>query len=132
MVKYKLLAVFCVTATLAGCLSPKTSGLWVEKGRLYVEDAAFVTNLDIVQDSMERTPEGFLHVQVTVRNSNQHDYRCQYRFEWKTEQGMVQTHAHTPWRPAVLHGRDVTPLEAVSPLQGTADFRLSIRRADEW
>lgn len=126
-----LLAVLCVTSALAGCLSPKTSGLWVEKGRLYLEDAAFATNLDIVQDAMERTPEGFLHVQVTVRNTNQHDYRCQYRFEWKTAQGMVQTHAHTPWRPAVLHGRDVTPLEAVSPLQGTADFRLSIRRADE-
>ena len=104
----------------------------VASGNKYIEDAAFATNIDIVQDSMERTPEGFLHVQVTVRNSNQHDYRCQYRFEWKTEQGMVQTHAHMPWRPAVLHGRDVTPLEAVSPLQGTADFRLSIRRADEW
>ena len=126
-----LLAVLCVTSALGGCLSPKTSGLWVEKGRLYLEDAAFATNLDIVQDAMERTPEGFLHVQVTVRNTNQHDYRCQYRFEWKTAQGMVQTHAHTPWRPAVLHGRDVTPLEAVSPLQGTADFRLSIRRAEE-
>ena len=132
MVKLKLLAVLCIAAAFSGCLSPKTSGVWVEKGRLYIEDAAFATNIDIVQDSMERTPEGFLHVQVTVRNSNQHDYRCQYRFEWKTEQGMVQTHAHMPWRPAVLHGRDVTPLEAVSPLQGTADFRLSIRRADEW
>ena len=130
MAKHKLLVVLCAAAALAGCLSPKTSGLWVEKGRLYLEDAAFATNLDIVQDAMERTPEGFLHVQVTVRNANQHDYRCQYRFEWKTDQGMVQTHAHTPWRPAVLHGRDVTPLEAVSPLQGTADFRLSIRRAD--
>ena len=80
---------------------------------------------------MERTPEGFLHVQVMVQNTNQQDYPCQYRFEWKTKQGMVQTHASTPWRPVVFHGRDVVPLEAVSPLQGTDDFRLSIRRAGE-
>lgn len=116
--------------SFAGCLSPKTSGVWVEKGHLYIEDAAFALNLNLVQDAMERTPEGFLHVQVTVQNMNQQDYRCQYRFEWKTAQGMVQTHAKSPWYPLVLHGRDVVPLEAVSPLQGTADFRLAIRRAD--
>lgn len=125
----KILAVL-VLAACAGCLSPRTSGVWVEKGHLYIEDAAFALNLELVQDAMERTPEGFLHVQVTVQNTNQQDYRCQYRFEWKTAQGLVQTHAQTPWRPIVLHGRDVAPLEAVSPLKGTADFRLSIRRAD--
>ena len=123
---------FAVAAlAIAGCLSPRTSGVWVEKGHLYIEDAAFALNLDLVQDAMERTPEGFLHVQVTVQNTNQQDYPCQYRFEWKTKQGMVQTHASTPWRPVVFHGRDVVPLEAVSPLQGTDDFRLSIRRAGE-
>ena len=126
----KFIAVLFAVA-LAGCLSPKTSGVWVEKGHLYIEDAAFALNLELVQDAMERTPEGFLHVQVTVQNTNQQDYPCQYRFEWKTKQGMVQTHASTPWRPVVFHGRDVVPLEAVSPLQGTDDFRLSIRRAGE-
>ncbi len=128
--KYVKLITAALLFAFAGCLSPKTSGVWVEKGRLYVEDAAFALNLNLVQDAMERTPEGFLHVQVTLQNLNQQDYRCQYRFEWKTAQGMVQTHANTPWRPLVLHGRDVAPLEAVSPLQGTADFRLVIRRAD--
>jgi len=125
------IAVVTAFLALAGCLSPKTSGVWVEKGHLYIEDAAFALNLNLVQDAMERTPEGFLHVQVTVQNTNQQDYPCQYRFEWKTKQGMVQTHASTPWRPVVFHGRDVVPLEAVSPLQGTDDFRLSIRRAGE-
>ena len=124
------IAVAATVLALAGCLSPKTSGVWVEKGRLYIEDAAFALNLNLVKDAMERTPEGFLHVQVTVQNANQQDYRCQYRFEWKTKEGLVQTHAKTPWRPIVLHGRDVVPLEAVSPLQGTDDFRLAIRRAD--
>ena len=126
----KLLVVLMAALSFSGCLSPKTSGVWVEKGHLYVEDAAFALNLNLVQDAVERTPEGFLHVQVTVQNNNHQDYRCQYRFEWKTAQGLVQTHAQTPWRPIVLHGRDVTPLEAVSPIQGTDDFRLSIRRAD--
>ncbi|MBQ3806559.1 MAG: YcfL family protein [Kiritimatiellae bacterium] len=129
--KISKIAVVTAFLAFAGCLSPKTSGVWVEKGHLYIEDAAFALNLNLVQDAMERTPEGFLHVQVTVQNTNQQDYPCQYRFEWKTKQGMVQTHASTPWRPVVFHGRDVVPLEAVSPLQGTDDFRLSIRRAGE-
>ena len=129
--KISKIAVAVAVLSLAGCLSPKTSGVWVEKGHLYIEDAAFALNLNMVQDAMERTPEGFLHVQVMVQNTNQQDYPCQYRFEWKTKQGMVQTHASTPWRPVVFHGRDVVPLEAVSPLQGTDDFRLSIRRAGE-
>ena len=128
--KQMKLAVAVLAMALAGCLSPKTSGVWVEKGRLYIEDAAFALNLNLVQDATERTPEGFLHVQVTVQNTNQQDYPCQYRFEWKTKEGLVQTHAKTPWRPIVFHGRDVVPLEAVSPLQGTDDFRLAIRRAD--
>ncbi len=129
--KISKIAVAVAVLSLAGCLSPKTSGVWVEKGHLYIEDAAFALNLNLVQDAMERTPEGFLHVQVTVQNTNQQDYPCQYRFEWKTKHGMVQTHAPTPWWPIVFHGRDVVPLEAVAPLQGADDFRLSIRRAND-
>lgn len=129
--KISKIAVAVAVLSLAGCLSPKTSGVWVEKGHLYIEDAAFALNLNMVQDAMERTPEGFLHVQVMVQNTNQQDYPCQYRFEWKTKQGIVQTHAPTPWRPIVFHGRDVVPLEAVAPLQGADDFRLSIRRAND-
>ena len=118
-------------SVLAGCSFPKTSGMMVEKGRLFIEDPAFASNIEVVRDIREKTPEGFLQAQVVVKNTNRTDYECQYRFEWKTKQGLVQTHAKTPWRPIVLHGRDVVPLEAVSPLQGTDDFRLAIRRAGE-
>ncbi|MGN0833624.1 MAG: DUF1425 domain-containing protein [Kiritimatiellia bacterium] len=127
----KLRLLMCVAASClaGGCLSPKTSGMVVEKGRLFVHDPSFALNLETVQDVRERTPEGFLHVQVTVRNTNQTDFRCQYRFEWKTKQGLAQTQAMTPWRPTVLHGKDETVFEATSTLQGAEDFRLAIRRA---
>lgn len=120
----------CLTFSLCGCLSPKTSGMAVEKGRLLVHDAAFALNLEMVSDTVARTPEGFLRVQVKVRNANQTDFDCQYRFEWKTASGIVQTHAVTPWRPAVLHGRDETVFEAVSAIQGADDFRLIVRRSN--
>ena len=58
--KISKIAVAVAVLSLAGCLSPKTSGVWVEKGHLYIEDAAFALNLNMVQDAMERTPEGFL------------------------------------------------------------------------
>ena len=125
----KLVFMF-VLCTLLGCLSSRSSGIGVEKGRLYVEDSSFALNLNLIQDLREKTAEGFLHAQVAVKNTNHQDYRCQYRFEWKTAQGLVQKHAATQWRPIVLHGRETVTLDAVSPVQGTEDFRLVIRRAD--
>lgn len=128
----KIKSYVCIAATClaCGCLSPKTSGVAVEKGRLLIYDPSFALNLEMVQDARERTAEGFLHVQAKVQNTNQTDFRCQYRFEWKTSQGLVQTHAMTPWRPVVMHGRDETVFEATSTVQGSEDFRLAIRRTD--
>ena len=122
-----LLAAYC-SAALSGCLSARTSGVMVEKGRLFIEDPAFAANIEVVRDMREKTPDGFLHAQVVVKNTNRTDYECQYRFEWVGGNGMKQTHAETPWRPMLLHGRMTTELVAVSPLQGTEDFRLAIRR----
>ena len=117
-------------AALSGCYTPRTSGVMVEKGRLFIEDPAFAVNIDLVRDACETTNEGFLHAQVTLKNTNREDYRCQYRFEWRDKNGMMQSHQPTPWRPLVLHGREIKDLDAVSLLQNTADFRLTLRRED--
>ncbi|MBR6470859.1 MAG: YcfL family protein [Victivallales bacterium] len=115
---------------LAGCLAPKTSGVWVEKGRIILSDPAFAANLEVVRDAREKTAEGFLHAQVTLQNLNQEDFQCQYCFEWRDENGLMQTHAPTPWRPLVFHGGEVKEVDGVSPLQGASDFRLKLRRMD--
>ena len=116
---------------LSGCLSPKTSGSSVEKGRLIIEDASFALNLSVERDAMERTPEGLLHVQVDVQNTNQRDYNCQYRFQWFTKDGMLITHERSQWRPLLMHGREKTVFEAVSTVKGAEDFRLVMRRSEE-
>lgn len=118
----------CVAVLSGGCLSPRTSGLAVERGRLTVEDASFASNLLLREDCMERTSEGFLHVQVALKNANRRDYACQYRFVWKNADGMVLTQAKTHWTPLVLHGAEEKMLDAVSPVPNAADFRLVLRR----
>lgn len=118
----------CAAVLFGGCLSPRTSGMAVERGRLTVEDPTFATNLLLREDRMERTPEGFLHVQVALKNANRRDYACQYRFVWKNADGMVLTHAKTHWSPLVLHGAEEKMLDAVSPVPNAADFRLVLRR----
>ena len=116
---------------ISGCaISEKTSGVWVEKGRLSIEDPAFAANIVLVRDLRDRTDEGFLRAQVFLQNTNRTDFRCQYCFEWMAENGMIQKHQSAPWRPLVMHGREMTELEAISLLQDTADFRLKIRRQD--
>ena len=127
--KSRMLAI-AFLAMLAGCVMPRTSGVWVEKGRLNIEDPAFAANIELVRDARERTAEGFLHAQVTLQNSNREDFDCQYCFEWLSENGMIQKHQPSPWRPMVLHGREVKELDEVSILQGSADFRLKIRRCN--
>ena len=124
----------CLSALLlsvfVGCAFPNTSGMMVEKGRVNIEDPAFASNIEVIQDMRERTPEGFLHAQVMVKNLNRTDYRCQYRFEWIRKNGMIQTHANTFWEPKVLHGRMVDEMNAVCPVKDADDFRLKIRRKD--
>ena len=123
----KVIAVVSL-ALLSGCFMSRTSGVWVEKDRINIEDPAFAANIEVVRYVREKTPEGFLHAQVTVKNTNRTDYECQYRFEWIRANGMTQAHVETPWHPKLLHGREVIELDAVSPVQGSEDFRLKIRR----
>ncbi len=115
-------------SVLSGCSLPRTSGVMDGKGELFIEDPAFASTIEVVRYISEKTPEGFLQAQVVVKNTKRTDYECQYRFEWFRGNGMKQTHAETPWRPILLHGRETAEMSAVSPLQGTEDFRLSIRR----
>ena len=115
----------------AGCLLGRmTSGVTAEGGRLLVEDPSFALNLELVRDARTRTKEGFLHAQATVKNTNRHDYSCQYQFVWFDGAGMAMKHARTPWRPLELHGRETKDLDAVATIEGAEDFRLKIRRAD--
>lgn len=115
-------------AVLAGCrLPPRNSGAEVSGGRVTVFDPSFAVNIELERESFTTTPEGFLRVQTTVRNTNHEDWACQYRFVWFDADGLEQTHAATPERSCVLRGRQATVLEAVSPLAGTKDFRLELR-----
>ena len=122
-----MFALLLVLFTSFGCLSPNSSGVLVENGRLYIEDARFASNIKVISDACEKTELGFLHAQVTLKNTNRVDYRCQYRFEWRGKNGMIQKNAFTPWRPAVMHGRETVTLDAVSTIPDTEDFVLKLR-----
>lgn len=128
MGKHMILSAALAVLSLAGCSFARTSGVMVEKGRIYIEDPAFAANIEVVQDMREVMPDGFLHAQVTLKNANRTDYECQYRFEWRDKSGMMQKHAPAPWRPLFLHGRTTETVDAVCPLANADDFRLFIRR----
>lgn len=116
-------------ACCAGCLAPKTAGVSAERGRLVVEDRAFATRIELVEDKTKRIElgNGFLKTQVTLRNRDSRDVTCQYRFTWKDADGMTLTSAETLWTPLPLHGREEAVLDAVCPVPGAVDFRLVVR-----
>ena len=108
----------------------KTSGVTVEQGRLAIEDPAFASNIHLIQDAREKTNEGFLHAQVSLKNLNRTDYQCQYCFEWRDKNGLIMKHIPASWRPLVLHGLETKEIDAVATILGAEDFRLKLRRID--
>ena len=133
--KNKLVAGLMGVALVAVCGCASTAGVWVdinidEDNKLHVEDPAFAANINVIKVFHETTPEGFLHAQVEVKNTNRTDYKCQYRFEWIRAGGMTQPHSEMSWRPILLHGCTPTRLEGVCTVKDARKFRIVIRRAD--
>ena len=116
-------------ACCAGCLSPKTAGLSAGKGVLMVEDRAFASRIELLQDRTTVIAGGFLKAQVTVRNTNKRNFNCQYRFVWKDKDGLTLKAAETLWTPLMLHGREDTDIQGICPVPRAADYRLVIRPA---
>lgn len=114
-------------AALTSCMSPVTSGVSAEKGRLEFENAFFSSRIKIVEDKTVKLDSGFLKAQVTIRNSGKRDLNCQYRFIWKDKHDMTLSSAETLWLPLNLHGREERAVEAICPVPDAADLRLVIR-----
>ena len=117
----------CGLTFCAGCLGPNTAGLSVERGRLVVEDRAFASRVELVQDQTVMLDGGFLKAQVTLRNTRKRNERFQYRFTWKDRNGMTLKRAETLWTVLPLHGREEAVLEAICPVPKAVDFRLVVR-----
>lgn len=128
----RMLATMAAAGLLAtvGCLGPDTSGMSAERGRLRVENRAFASRVELVQDQTVLTDSGFLKAQVTVRNTSKRDTRAQYRFTWKDRNGLTLKNADTRWMPLTMHGREETVIEAICPVPKAADFRLVLRPAE--
>ena len=126
--KSRILLILTIVGCFAGCQAPWTSGVMVEKGVLHIDDVAFARNFEVLSESKKHTGAGFLHAQVVLKNNHRRDFKCQYCFEWRDKNGMIQKHAFTSWRPVLIHGREVVELDAVSPVLETESFRLKIRR----
>ena len=65
---------------LTGCMSPVTSGISAEKGRLEFENGFFSSRIQVVGDMTVKLDSGFLKAQVTVRNAGKRNLDCQYCF----------------------------------------------------
>ena len=125
----KILIATAAAIALAGCAT--TSGIEVGRDYVRVDDPAFASKVKILHNKCEKNPEGFLHVQVEVKNICNGDFSFLYCFEWRDENGMIQTHQPFIWRQKELHGGEVWNLDGVSSLQNATDFRLKLRWLDK-
>ena len=118
-----------LASCLCGCQTQQ-AGLKYEDGKLTVYDyrLTLARNLELEQDAGSRTPEGFLTVQVRVRNRNNENFHCMYRFVWKDSLGKDLTNAdYVTDKALVLRGCEEQVLESTAPLATATDYRLELR-----
>ena len=125
--QFSILLISSSILLFAGCMSSQTAGISAEKGVLRVEDRAFASHLEVVQDQTTVIDGGFLKAQVTVRNTDKRNFDCQYRFVWKDKDGLTLKGADTLWTPLMLHGREETVIQGICPVPRATDYRLVLR-----
>ena len=124
-----LLLGFVLLCCACGCQTD-VAVMKYENGRLtvYDYDYRFAQNLELEQDIGRRTDEGFLAVQIRVRNRNNHNFACKYRFIWIDKNGIeLWDGRETVESPLVLIGCEEQTLQATAPHPSAVDFRLEFR-----
>ncbi len=122
-----VLAAAVLAVAASGCILSNRGVVTVRHGAVEVENQALATYFQIGRELMTFTSEGMMHIQVDVRNAYDEDLECQYRFQWIGKNGMLLTHANSPWLTKRMNAGENGVFEGVSPVAGAEDFRLVIR-----
>ncbi len=127
----KVFFILMAAVLFSGCsLSSlhRTDGVGMRDGYLIVDNKCLSADVAIVGDRTGRNEFDFFHVQVVVKNATINDFRCQYQITWYDENGLLLTHASSPWKDIMFYGKEEKAINAVCPVPAGKDYRLSVRR----
>lgn len=140
----KNMFVVCVAAlVLAGCSSsPDTDRINISRGvgsdslgdNIITRPFKMVIStllgegVDITEVIENRTPEGYLDVQMRGVNKSYKTKRFDYRVEWLDANGMVIPTKTSVWVPVSAVSKSEVTFRFIAPRREAVDFRINTRK----
>jgi uncharacterized protein YcfL len=143
MVKHSLL-IMCIGALLLGGCASKPSDERINMGKgvssdtltdniiirpfAYVISALLGQGVEVTEVIENRTPQGFLDVQMRGYNKAHGIKRFDYRVEWLDANGMVIPTKTSVWVPVSAMGKSEVSFRFIAPRKEAVDFRINTRK----
>jgi uncharacterized protein YcfL len=97
----------------------------------WIQTDPWLANIAQVQSvNKEFTPDGILHVQVVVKNTDHVANRIRWRYVWVDQNGMEVDTPLTTWETIRLEGKQTKALNGAGPNSRAKDCRLELKRVD--
>ena len=127
-------------ALAAGCASPNTSGITVGaetdadgnlQQLLQVDNAKLARQLHVDDLVVGQTKNGLMKASVKLTSRQNKSIVAQSKFAWFDEGGNEIDPDTDPWRPLVIHGKEMRTVQGVAPSANAASFKLRVRAGEK-
>jgi uncharacterized protein YcfL len=127
------IALAALALALAGCAGVNTverqtpvADRQVVPDRRIITEPSFTQPVRIVSVSEATVADGFLKIQVELRNHSAHTHHFNYRVQWFDANGMA-IHSPTPvWITRQILPQQTMFVTAVAPTAAAKDFRIEL------
>jgi len=136
-----ILGAAAVAAALAaGCAAPNTAGITVGveadadgnlQQVLQVDNAKLAKSLKVEEAVVGQTKNGLMKVIVKLTSRQNKDVVAQSKFAWFDADGNEIDPDTDPWRPLVLHGKEMRSIQGVAPGTSAVSFKLRVRAGEK-
>jgi len=136
-----ILGAAAVAAALAaGCAAPNTAGITVGveadadgnlQQVLQVDNAKLAKSLKVEEAVVGQTKNGLMKVNVKLTSRQNKDVVAQSKFAWFDADGAEIDPDTDPWRPLVLHGKEMRSIQGVAPGTSAVSFKLRVRAGEK-
>lgn len=128
--------VLCVLVVLSGCATVNTvEPKQLAANRSIIADKQVITDpilnvrAPILSVNETITLDGFVKVQVEIRNATKKSKQLEYLFEWFDEHGNLAPSTSSRFQMREILGGETIFLTSISPTRTAKDFKLKLIRA---
>ena len=115
----------CQTVNTTETAQPSYQKNMVSEKRV-ITDSSLARKVEILGVNDAMTPEGFLKVQVELRNNKSSMQRFSYKFEWFDANGMAVGGPASVALSRQIEGKETLFLSGMAPVPSARDFRLKL------